>query len=163
MLNNRGNQGREQSILDLRQTGQVGVAQPKPVVLTGDAWSSLQKRCREMDDDEFHVIRTRKSYIEFSLTDRDGKPQQYCIRVRLLKRIKRATGKKLFALFLVFEKDGYDVVDTAQYWFEPFKPWLKYWAGKGICPKHLKQITGVALKAMNIGKQIGGYKRFSEH
>lgn len=138
VLNNRNNQGRKQPILDLRKIGQTGMASPKPVVLTKDAWRLVMNHCREMDDDEFRILQVGKNYIKFSLADRDGKSQLYRIRAEPLRRTKRATGKKLLALFLVFEKDGCSVVDTAQYWFEPFKPWLKYWAGKGIHPKHLK-------------------------
>ena len=160
-MNSRNGKGRKQPALDLRQIDQVGMAQPKPVVLTKDAWRLLLNRCREMNDDEFQVIKTHKYCIEFSLTDYDNKPRQYRIRAQPLKRVRRATGKKLLALFLVFEKDGTDVVDTAQYWFEPFKPWLKYWAGKGVHPKNLKQTPVNVSKAVDISKQIEGYKRFS--
>lgn len=134
ILNNKNNQGRKQPVLDLRHTGQVGIAQLKTVVLTEDAWWLFQSRCREMNDDEFHIIRTTRCCIEFSLTDRDGKPQQYHILAKPLERVKRATGKRLLVLFLVFEKDGCSVVTTDKQWFEPIKPWLRYWAGKGVRP-----------------------------
>ena len=127
--------GNNRSGLDLRRMGHVELDSPRSVVVTREAWGLLKTRCHEMNDDEFHVVHVYKYYIAFSLTDRDGKPQQYQIRARLLKRTKRTTGKKLFALFLIFEKDGHTVVDTAQNWFDPFKPWLKFWAGKGIRPK----------------------------
>lgn len=158
-MNNKNGQGLKRPVLDLREIGQAGMAQPKPVVLTKDAWRLLQSHCNEMNDHEFRVTRVYKHCVEFSLTDRDGKPQQYRIQAQLLKRTKRATGKKLLALFLIFEKDGCDVVDTAQFWFEPFKLWLKYWAGKGLHPKQMKQTPVGVSKAIDISKQIGGYKK----
>lgn len=158
----KNGRGRKQPILDLRNTGQVSIAQPKPVVLTEKAWRLLGTRCRELNDDEFRVIRIYKRGIEFSLTDHDGKSQQYCIRAEPLKRVKRTTGKSLVALFLIFEQDGHSVIDTAQYWFEPFKPWLKYWSGKGVHPKHLKQELTSVSSDVSISKQIQRYKKFLE-
>lgn len=159
-MKNRNGKGRKQPVLDLRKIGQTGMAQPKPVVLTKDAWQTFRTRCREIDDDQFRIIQTHKYCIEFFLTDYESKPQLYRIRAQPLKRVRRATGKKLLALFLVFEKDGSDVIDTAQYWFEPFKPWLKYWAGKGVHPKHLKQTPVNVSKAVGTSKQMEGYERF---
>lgn len=142
---------------------QVEIAQPKPVVLTKDAWAILRDRCREMNDDEFTIVSSNRRIIEFNLVDRDGKPQRYRIRAELLKRTSAQSGKKLYALFLLFEKDGVDVVDTAQFWFEPFKLWLKFWAGKGLNPRELREApTNSVGKAISIDEQIGGYKkRFS--
>lgn len=158
----KNGKGRKNPVLDLRKTGQVGMAQPKPIVLTDDAWRLLQDRCRELNDDEFHILRTYKHYIEFSLTDHDGKPQRYRIRAVSLKRTKTMTGKRLLAVFLIFDRDGLDIVDTAQFWFEPFKVWLKYWAGQGPHPKEVQGGAVNVQQAVKVDEQIRGFQRFSE-
>ena len=142
----------KQPMLDLRNIGTVGMSPPKPIVVTKESWAVIKTRCSELNDDEFHVDRVYKRCVEFTLKDHDGKPQEYQIRAEPLKRTERASGKKLLALFLTFEKEGTLVVDTSPFWFEPFKLWLKYWAGNGLNPKEAKRGLDTVSRAVNIGK-----------
>jgi len=127
--------------LDVRDyRGKVGVAKVKGVLLETAAWELLCRRCREMEDDEFKIKSVANRRIEFMLTDRAGKFQDYTINAIDLIKTSRASGKRFMSLFLTFDVNGTATVDTSTEWFQPIRCWLMYWADKGPHPRILRQI-----------------------
>jgi len=130
----RGRQKNNGSLLDLRDT-RAEVVEPKPIILTKGVWESLKKNCRQINDDQFTVRHVSNEAISFELLNKEGKPDIYRILAKKLKHTSKLVGKKLYATFLTFiDDDGQAVVVSDKDWFDSFKPWIKYWAGKGVKP-----------------------------
>lgn len=156
------NSRRGKTQLDLRNT-RVDVGRVKGILIELAAWTLLRSRCRQIEDDDFKIVKVNQQSIEFMLTDKAGVLQPYTIHAMDLPRSNALTSKRMVNLYLTFALvDGTPTVDTGHEWFGMFSLWLKFWVGGGRNPKILMQeARAVSPCSKGTIERINRWKRFA--